>query len=80
MTKIVDQFVNGMEGKDQNGNLLPEGDGFYKTLTTLKHYAMNNSEINRRAGTADADDRTIREYYTEAFRQDHRRTPNRARS
>ena len=24
VTKIVDQFVNGMEGKDPNGNLLPE--------------------------------------------------------
>ena len=29
---------------------------------------MNNSEVNRRSGSADADDRTIREYYTKAFR------------
>ena len=34
-----------MEGKDQNGQLLPDGNGFYKTTTTLKHYAMNNSEV-----------------------------------
>ena len=67
-TKMVSQFVNGMEGKDMNGNLLPAGNGYYKTTTTIKHYAMNNSEVNRRAGSADADDRTIREYYTKAFR------------
>ncbi len=47
-TKMVSQFVDGMEGKDENGQLLPGGDGFYKTTTTIKHYAMNNSEVNRR--------------------------------
>lgn len=68
VTKLVSQFVNGMEGKDESGNLLPEGDGFKKTLTTIKHYAANNSEVNRRTGSADMDDRTLREYYTDAFR------------
>ena len=67
--KIVSQFVNGMEGKDQSGNLLPEGDGFNKTITTIKHYAANNSEVNRRTGSADMDDRTLREYYTAQFRR-----------
>src|SRR3954447_18862155 len=66
--RMVSQFVNGMEGKDQNGKLLPGADGYYKTLTTLKHYAANNSEINRRSGSSDMDDRTLREYYTQAFR------------
>src|SRR3954447_25064179 len=66
--RMVSQFVNGMEGKDPNGKLLPGADGYYKTLTTLKHYAANNSEINRRSGSSDMDDRTLREYYTQAFR------------
>src|SRR4051812_33045811 len=66
--RMVSQFVNGMEGKDENGKLLPGADGYYKTLTTLKHYAANNSEINRRSGSSDMDDRTLREYYTQAFR------------
>src|SRR4051812_20050927 len=29
-TKEVEQFVNGMEGKDQSGSLLPGAAGFYK--------------------------------------------------
>src|SRR4051794_5285344 len=66
--RMVSQFVNGMEGKDEQGRLLPGADGYYKTLTTLKHYAANNSEINRRSGSSDMDDRTLREYYTQAFR------------
>src|SRR4051812_8432779 len=67
-SRMVSQFVNGMEGKDENGKLLPGAEGYYKTLTTLKHYAANNSEINRRSGSSDMDDRTLREYYTQAFR------------
>src|SRR3954447_26965640 len=66
---LVSQFVDGMEGKDSSGKLLPEGAGYYKTLTTLKHYAANNSEVNRRSGSSDMDDRTLREYYTDAFRR-----------
>src|SRR3954452_20642385 len=66
---LVSQFVDGMEGKDSSGKLLPEGGGYYKTLTTLKHYAANNSEVNRRSGSSDMDDRTLREYYTDAFRR-----------
>ena len=66
---MVSQFVNGMEGKDEQGALLDEAGGYYKTLTTIKHYAANNSEINRRSGSSDMDDRTLREYYTAAFRR-----------
>jgi beta-glucosidase len=74
--KIASQFVNGMEGKDENGHLLPQGDGFYKTTTTLKHYAMNNTEgyantdpNGRLNGSSNADERWIREYYTMPFRK-----------
>ena len=62
------QFVNGMQGQDMQGNLLPEGDGYLKTITTLKHYAANNSEGNRLNGTATYDERASREYYTAQFR------------
>jgi beta-glucosidase len=68
VNKEVDQFVNGMEGKDESGTLLPESGGYHKTITTIKHYAANNSEVNRRTGSSDMDDRTLREYYTKAFR------------
>lgn len=68
VTKIVSQFVNGLEGKDQAGNLLADGNGFYKAIATIKHYAANNSEVNRRNGSANMDDRTLREYFTKAFR------------
>ncbi|WP_437965711.1 glycoside hydrolase family 3 C-terminal domain-containing protein [Sorangium sp. So ce260] len=65
---ISAQFVNGMEGKDQRGRLLLEGRGYVKVNTTLKHYAANNSEFNRRKGSSDMDERTLREYYTAQFR------------
>jgi beta-glucosidase len=67
-TAIASQFVNGMEGKDERGRPLPSGKGYRKVSTTLKHYAANNSEFNRRTGTSDMDDRTLREYYTAQFR------------
>jgi beta-glucosidase len=66
---IASQFVNGIEGKDQQGDLLPEGGGYLKAITTLKHFAANNSEINRRTGSSDMDERTLREYYTAQFRR-----------
>ena len=64
-TKEVSQFVNGMEGKDESGTPLTP---YAKTLTTIKHYLANNSEINRRTGSSDMDQRTLEEYYTDAFR------------
>ncbi|MGZ4218556.1 MAG: glycoside hydrolase family 3 C-terminal domain-containing protein [Solirubrobacteraceae bacterium] len=74
--KVASQFVDGMEGKDEDGRLLRAGDGFYKATTTLKHYAMNNTEGTSNAdpngrlnGSSDADDRSIREYYTMPFRR-----------
>ena len=66
--KLVDQFVDGMEGKDSSGRLLPAGGGYNKTLTTIKHYTGNNSEGNRLVGTSDMDPRTLLEYDTKPFR------------
>jgi beta-glucosidase len=65
---IAAQFVNGMEGHDEHGRPLPGSGGYRKVDTTLKHYAANNSEFNRRTGSADMDERTLREYYTAQFR------------
>src|SRR3954470_17390506 len=36
-------------------------------LATVKHYALNNHEVNRMTVSADADQRTIHEIYTPAF-------------
>ncbi|MFC6020292.1 glycoside hydrolase family 3 C-terminal domain-containing protein [Plantactinospora solaniradicis] len=66
---LAAEFVNGMEGKDRAGRLLPQGGGYLKTSTTLKHYAANNSEFDRLTGSANMDDRTLREYYTAQFRE-----------
>lgn len=65
---VSEQFVNGMEGKDTRGRPLPGSGGYLKVSTTLKHYAANNSEVNRRDGSSDMDERTLREYYTAPFR------------
>ncbi len=65
---IAAQYVNGMEGKDERGHLLTAGGGYLKTIATLKHYAANNSEVNRLTGSSNMDERTLREYYTAQFR------------
>jgi beta-glucosidase len=36
-------------------------------IATVKHYALNNHEVNRMTVSADADSRTIHEIYTPAF-------------
>ena len=73
---IASQFVDGMEGKTPSGTLLPQGGGYLKTITTIKHYAANNTEgdkiggpSSRLSGTSNMDERTLREYYTAQFRQ-----------
>jgi beta-glucosidase len=65
---IAAQFVDGMEGKTPTGTMLPSSGGYLKTITTLKHFAANNSESNRLTGSSDMDERTLREYYTAQFR------------
>lgn len=66
--RLASQYVNGMEGKDARGRLLPQAKGYLRTSTTLKHFAANNSEHNRTTGSSDMDERTLREYYTRQFR------------
>ncbi|GAB3984660.1 hypothetical protein GCM10029978_094930 [Actinoallomurus acanthiterrae] len=65
---LAAQFVNGLQGQDENGRLPRSAGGYTKAWATLKHFAANNSEYNRRTGTSDMDERTLREYYTAQFR------------
>ncbi|WP_433182451.1 glycoside hydrolase family 3 C-terminal domain-containing protein [Actinoallomurus sp. CA-150999] len=65
---LAAQYVNGLQGQDENGRLPRSADGYVKALATLKHFAANNSEYNRRTGSSDMDERTLREYYTAQFR------------
>ena len=58
-TQIGSGFVKGMQGTDEK---------YLKTISTIKHFAANNSEYNRHSGTSNMDDRTLREYYTRAFK------------
>jgi len=62
------QFVLGMEGKNQDGSMI-DPDGYYKTLTTIKHYVANNTEAIRTNGGATTDLRALREYYCAPYRE-----------
>jgi beta-glucosidase len=64
---LAAQYVDGLQGQTQQGVLPPSANGYYKAIATLKHYAANNSEVNRRTGSSDMDQRTLREYYTAQF-------------
>jgi beta-glucosidase len=64
---LASQYVNGLQGETPEGVLPPSSNGYYKAIATLKHYAANNSEVNRRTGSSDMDQRTLHEYYTAQF-------------
>jgi beta-glucosidase len=64
---LASQYVDGLQGQTQQGVLPASANGYYKAIATLKHYAANNSEVNRRTGSSDMDQRTLREYYTAQF-------------
>ncbi|WRS27712.1 glycoside hydrolase family 3 N-terminal domain-containing protein [Oscillospiraceae bacterium MB08-C2-2] len=64
---MASQFVNGMEGKDMQGNRLDEN-GYLKTISTIKHYLGNNSEGNRLKGSSNMTDKELREYYSYVYR------------
>ena len=57
--QIGSSFVNGLQGDDER---------YLKAVATIKHYAANNSEFNRHNGNSEMEDRTLREYYTKAFK------------
>lgn len=60
LTSLIGEgFVNGLQGYDETYN---------KVNATIKHYALNNSEYNREKGDSVADNRTVLEVYTRAFK------------
>jgi beta-glucosidase-like glycosyl hydrolase len=58
-------WVQGFQGETTGGRLRGR---YLKAVTTLKHYALNNTEDNRMGLSSDTDEGTIRDYYTRQFR------------
>ncbi len=52
-------FVKGMQGDDPK---------YLKTIATLKHFAANNNETNRRSGSSVMNEFNLRNYYTRVFK------------
>ncbi len=71
--QLASQSVDGRQGEDQNGNpTVPAADGlpgdyYLASSATIKHYASNNSEVDRMTGSANYDERTLHEYDGEDF-------------
>ena len=61
--QIAQAFIEGMQGAHEAG-----GETYLKTIATPKHFLGNNSESNRHTGSANIDERDLREYYTYAFK------------
>ena len=53
-------YVRGLMGDDPK---------YMKAVPTAKHFFANNSEFNRHVGSADADDRDIREFYLYPYKE-----------
>ena len=56
--ELGSEFVNGMQGDDEK---------YLKTIATIKHFAANNNEENRRGGTSVMNEFNFRNYYTKVF-------------
>lgn len=52
------EFVKGMQGDDEK---------YTKIIATIKHYAANNNETNRRGGSSIMTEYNLRNYYTRVF-------------
>lgn len=69
-SQIAIGFINGYQGKNDTG-VEKNADGtnkYLKVISTLKHYAANNSEYNREDGSSSVTNQYIREYFTRAFK------------
>jgi beta-glucosidase len=64
---LASQYVDGLQGENQDGQLPRSANGYYQALATLKHFAANNTENSRLTGSSDMDQRNLREYYTAQF-------------
>ncbi len=52
------EFVKGMQGNDEK---------YTKIIATIKHFAANNNEANRRGGSSEVSEFNFRNYYTKVF-------------
>jgi beta-glucosidase-like glycosyl hydrolase len=59
VTQISSGFIRGLMGDDPT---------YLKAVPCGKHYFANNTEFNRHSGSADMDDRDMREYYLSPYR------------
>lgn len=60
-TQIATGFVNGYQGA-------ADGTPYLKVISTLKHYAANNSEYNRENGSSSVSNVYLRDYFTRSFK------------
>ncbi|MDW5290769.1 glycoside hydrolase family 3 N-terminal domain-containing protein [Formosa sp. PL04] len=58
-TELACAFVDGLQGDDPN---------YLKTVATVKHFVVNNTEHNRLYVRPDVSERALREYYFPAYR------------
>jgi len=66
-SSMAGRFAAGLQGTQDNYKNPNTGEQYLKTMSTIKHYAANNSEFNRHGGNSEMDNRTLRNYYTWAF-------------
>jgi beta-glucosidase-like glycosyl hydrolase len=59
VSQISGGFIRGLMGDDQT---------YLKAVPCGKHFFANNTEFNRHSGSADMDDRDMREYYLLPYR------------
>jgi len=59
VSRISSGFIRGLMGDDPT---------YLKAVPCGKHYFANNTEFNRHSGSADMDDRDMREYYLSPYR------------
>ena len=59
VSKISSAFVRGMMGDDPK---------YLKTVPCGKHFIANNTEFNRHSGSANMDDRDMREFYLRPYK------------
>ena len=57
-------FVDGYQGETMSGKPMTP---YLKVAATAKHFALNNDENNRHAGSSNTTDANIRDYYTKQF-------------
>ncbi len=58
-SRMAVAFVKGMQGDNPK---------YLKTATTLKHYAVNNQEVDRHTNNAVVSERMLREYYLPQYK------------